>query len=376
MASPPARRSITSPPRFDEVDLSRFFEGASEPVCGLRARIRAAAGSAARLLLVTGEPGTGKERVAHAIFACMPQREHSNLEVLDCRVMVGEHATIDLLGSVLGAFPGAVDRPGAFERAGAGVVLLDEITAMPPAGQNALLRLIETGEVRRLGAWRAWRGDVRIVCTSSVDFAEEAAAGRLREALYYRLCQAPRIHVPSLRGRAADVPLLATSFLASRGAPGRLLPEALAALCDHSWPGNLRQLEAVLLAALRTAGERAITAEIVAGALEAIPAPAARGPRGEPSAERGFQSATDAVRRRMLREALDAACGNQTRAGILLGMHMRSDQEAPKILDLRDRKLAHRKFRYWWDRLCVGVEAPSNGLPRACPDGITPSGSA
>jgi DNA-binding NtrC family response regulator/GAF domain-containing protein len=205
-------------------------------------------------VLVVGETGAGKDRVARLVHEWSPRRE-GPLVHIHCPSLPANLIEDELFGHVAGAFTGAVQhRVGPFEYAAGGTVVLDEVGGLPPEGQVALLRLIETREVLPIGSTRPVPLDVRIIATSSADLAAEVERGRFRSDLYFRLNVA-QLAVPPLRLRRQDLPLLVAAAVerfnaqAQRPVTG-VAPEVLDLLCDHPWPGNLRQLENALAGAL------------------------------------------------------------------------------------------------------------------------------
>jgi DNA-binding NtrC family response regulator len=234
---------------FPEID------GSSAPVRALKHEMHAAARDPHVTVLITGESGTGKERVAEALHRASP-RAAAPFVIIDCGGMSPTLAEDALFGHVRGAFTGAIDdRPGPFERADGGTLLLDEIGDLPNDLQMKLLRAIQSRTVQRLGGSQRRPFDVRIIAATHVDLAAAVARGRFREDLYYRL-NVYEIAVPSLRRRGgADVRALASAIvsrLAARrglGAPA-LDHEALDLLAEYTWPGNVRELENVLERAL------------------------------------------------------------------------------------------------------------------------------
>lgn len=198
-------------------------------------------------VLVLGESGTGKELVARALHRRSP-RAAGPFVAANCAALPETLLEAELFGHARGAFTGADrDRPGLFEQAHGGTLFLDEVACLSPQAQEALLRVLETGEVRRVGADRPRSADVRIVAATNEDLE---ISEDFRRDLFYRL-NVLRIDLPPLRDRLEDLPLLAEHFLAriaretGRPAP-RLAPEALAALAEYRWPGNVRELENAL----------------------------------------------------------------------------------------------------------------------------------
>ena len=219
--------------------------GASEPIRALFATARLAAGSS-ESVLITGESGTGKEVLARALHGLGP-RAAGPFVALDCGAVPETLVESVLFGHVKGAFTGADrDRPGVFEEAEGGTLFLDEITNASWDLQARLLRVLQEREVRRVGGRGTVPVDVRVVAATNRDPEEDVAEKRFREDLYYRLAVIP-LHVPPLRERASDVPLIAEAVLrevAERD--GKRLEGftegALRLLQGHSWPGNVREL--------------------------------------------------------------------------------------------------------------------------------------
>ncbi len=195
-------------------------------------------------VLVHGESGTGKELVARAIHLKSPRSARPFVSV-NCGALPDTLLETELFGHKRGAFSGAVSsRVGLFEAADGGTLFLDEIGEMSPAMQVRLLRVLDSGEVRRVGEDRAFHVDVRIVAATAKDLGREAAEGRFRCDLYYRVSTIV-VPVPPLRQRRADIPLLVQYFTtpASRGGrPLRFSPAAMERLMRYDWPGNIREL--------------------------------------------------------------------------------------------------------------------------------------
>ena len=197
-------------------------------------------------VLITGENGTGKELVARAIHRLSPRAGKPFIEV-NCAAIPSELIESELFGHMKGSFTGAVaDRAGKFEQADKGTLFLDEIGDMSLAAQAKVLRVLQDGEVTRIGGSKRVQVDVRVLAATNKNLEEEIANGRFREDLYYRLNVVP-LHVPPLRERREDIPLLAQHFvilLTERdGAPVRALDQsALDALSGMEWQGNVREL--------------------------------------------------------------------------------------------------------------------------------------
>jgi len=282
------------------------FLGTSPAAARVRARIERFAPLRATTL-VLGETGVGKEVVARALHEASGRSPWRSFAVTELAETLLE---AELFGHERGAFTGAVAaRAGLFEQADGGTLLLDEIGDAPPALQAKLLRVLETGELRRVGGGgRPRLVDVRVVAATHRDLAAEVRAGRFRRDLYYRLAETV-IAVPPLRERVEDVEVLARAFLAelaaAQGAPApEATPEFFAALRAHPWPGNARELRAALRSALLWWDGRApLALDDLAEAL-AAPLP---------------DAAPDPLAERML-AAWRAAGGNQEAARRALGL--------------------------------------------------------
>ncbi|HET9489543.1 MAG TPA: sigma-54 dependent transcriptional regulator [Methylomirabilota bacterium] len=194
-------------------------------------------------VLILGESGTGKELVARTIHLKSRRASRSFVSV-NCGAFPDTLLETELFGHKRGAFSGAVaSRVGLFEAADGGTLFLDEIGEMSPAMQVRLLRVLDSGEVRRVGEERAFHVDARILAATNKDLSREAAEGRFRWDLFYRVSTIS-VPVPSLRQRRADIPLLVQHFTgpATRGKSLKFAAEAMDRLMSYSWPGNIREL--------------------------------------------------------------------------------------------------------------------------------------
>jgi len=197
-------------------------------------------------VLIFGENGTGKELVARTVHAMSRRRNSAFIEV-NCAAIPEELIESELFGHVKGAFTGAVaDRRGKFEAANGGTIFLDEIGDMSLKTQAKVLRVLQEGEVERLGSAKTTKVDVRVISATNKRLEEEVEKGNFREDLYFRLNVIP-IHVPPLRERSDDIPALVRHFLdmASRDnnlRPKRVTDAAMAALQRYRWRGNIREL--------------------------------------------------------------------------------------------------------------------------------------
>jgi two-component system nitrogen regulation response regulator NtrX len=226
-------------------DEQHAMVGTSPALKSVRALIDRVGPTGARVL-ITGENGSGKELVARAIHAASPRRQGPFVEV-NCAAIPGELIESELFGHMKGSFTGAfADRPGKFELADGGTLFLDEIGDLSLPAQAKMLRVLQEGEVTRVGGAKPMRVDVRVLAATNKDLEAEIEAGRFREDLLYRLNVVP-IHVPPLRERSADIPELVRHFargLASTaGTPARDFDAAaVERLQRRAWPGNVREL--------------------------------------------------------------------------------------------------------------------------------------
>ncbi len=233
----------------DDVAQLRELVGSSTPMARLRALIAKAAPSEGRVL-ITGENGTGKELVARAIHAGSPRASFAFIRV-NSAALPAELVESELFGHEKGAFTGAVAaRAGRFERAHRGTLFLDEVGDMPANMQAKLLRVLQEGEVERVGASQPRVVDVRVIAATNRDLGAMVATGEFREDLYYRL-NVVAIPVPPLRERKDDIPELAIRFcrqaaIANNRSSVRLEDSALLALSRHDYPGNVRELQNVV----------------------------------------------------------------------------------------------------------------------------------
>ncbi len=211
----------------------------------LMEKIEKVAATPARVL-ITGENGTGKELVARALHRMSPRASKPFVEV-NCAAIPGELIESELFGHMKGSFTGAIaDRAGKFEQANKGTLFLDEVGDMSLAAQAKVLRVLQDNVITRIGSAKPVSVDVRVIAATNKTLENEIAAGKFREDLYYRLNVVP-IHVPPIRERREDIPLLAQYFAATLSAregipPRTFTPDALERLSSLDWPGNVREL--------------------------------------------------------------------------------------------------------------------------------------
>jgi len=268
-------------------------------------------------VLISGESGTGKEVLARYLHE-LSARSEGPFVSINCGALPENLLESELFGHVRGSFTGAVrDKQGLFVAAKGGTFFLDEVGEMSPATQVKLLRVLQEREVIPVGATEAVAVDVRIVAATNRDLDEEIRRGGFRSDLFYRL-NVITLHLPPLRDRPDDVPLLAAHFLqrfaASRGRTVRLAPETLEAMQGYDWPGNVRELENALeRAAVMTPGE-----EIGPGALPAKITE--RAPQPLVQASLPPNPTLEIIERAYIHWVLQAEGGNKTRAAEVLGI--------------------------------------------------------
>jgi two-component system nitrogen regulation response regulator NtrX len=228
------------------IDAPFEIVGKSPVMRALMEKVEKVAATPARVL-ITGENGTGKELVARALHRQSPRASKPFVEV-NCAAIPGELIESELFGHMKGSFTGAVaDRAGKFEQANKGTLFLDEIGDMSLAAQAKVLRVLQDNVITRIGGSKPISVDVRVIAATNKTLENEIAAGKFREDLYYRLNVVP-IHVPPIRERREDIPLLAQYFASTLSAregitPRTFAPDALERLGSLDWPGNVRELK-------------------------------------------------------------------------------------------------------------------------------------
>ncbi|HXE98452.1 MAG TPA: sigma-54 dependent transcriptional regulator [Dongiaceae bacterium] len=288
-------------------------------------------------ILVLGESGTGKELVAQAVHH-NGRRSQKPFVAVNCGAIPENLLESELFGHVRGAFTDASsDKAGLFEQADGGTLFLDEIGEMPLSLQVKLLRVLQEGEIRRVGGASSNKVDVRVISATSRDLSADVAAGGFREDLYFRLnvfC----LQLPPLRERVEDIPLLAEYFLRRYGSGGdsqtfRIEPDAMRSLMAYRWPGNVRELEnAMERASILCEGGR-----ISSGCLPPTVRLFDENKPGEAINDENLsiKKAEDAIERELIRKALAKTGGNRT--------------QAAKILEISHRSLLYKLKEYGID---------------------------
>jgi two-component system, NtrC family, response regulator HydG len=343
-----------SAPRAVLGTKSLLPEGDAQQMVGVSSAFKSACHMLSRVaptratVLFTGESGVGKELFAAMLHRISP-RQHKPFVALNCAAIPETLMEAELFGVERGAYTGAVaSREGRFERADGGTLFLDEIGTLSLVGQGKLLRALQEGEVERVGGTRPLKVDVRVIAATNVDLQAEVKAGRFREDLYFRLAVFP-IHLPPLRERRDDIPLLMNYFMHrySRLHGREVLgytPRAVKALLNYDFPGNIRELQNMVERGVISAddggvidlphllrreqlGEAFLYSLDARGALasggeaQAADAPPAGTSLFERLVEPGCDAVPlEAVERRLMDEAVARANGNLSAAARLLGL--------------------------------------------------------
>jgi len=296
-----------------------------------------------RTALITGETGTGKELVAHALHKTGPRRDR-RFVTINCSAVVETLFESELFGHMRGAFTGATDNKlGLFETADGGTLFLDEIGELPPSVQAKLLRVLELGEVHRVGSLEPRRVNVHVIAATNRDLRADVAAGRFRSDLFYRL-NVVEVKLPALRDRREDIPYLTAAFVRETSErlqkPVRgLTPGAERRLSAGMWEGNVRELRNVLERACILADGDFVTEREVAPSMPEVVRPIAvafqRGTedvaREAPAADSGLLVTAE---RDHIQRALVRAGGNKKAAAKMLGLSRRALYRRLERLDL------------------------------------------
>jgi DNA-binding NtrC family response regulator len=305
-----------------------------------------------RTALITGETGTGKELVARALHRMGPRRDRRFVTV-NCSAVVETLFESELFGHVRGAFTGATEnKQGLFELADNGTLFLDEIGELPPSVQAKLLRVLELGEVHRVGSLEPRKVNVHVVAATNRDLRAEVAAGRFRSDLYYRL-NIVEVKLPSLRDRREDIPYLTAAFVRETSERlqkplAGLTPGAERLLGLASWDGNVRELRNVIERACIMADGDLITERELTGSMPVVPyAPPPRAVSGALAVAEAADATTSedllaTVEREHIQRALVRAHGNKKAAARMLGLSRRALYRRLERLDLGDTIMRRR----------------------------------
>lgn len=302
-----------------------YFIGKSEPMQRIFSLIRQVADTKSTVL-ITGESGTGKELVARALHTHSARKSNPFVTV-NCGALPETLLESELFGYMKGAFTGAVsNKQGLFEAANGGTIFLDEISATTPALQIKLLRVLQEREFKRVGGTAEIRVDVRVLAASNSDLQMDVTKGLFREDLYYRLNVIP-IHVPPLRERKDDIPLLINYFLkniSSGGDPKKISPEAMKRLLSYRWPGNVRELENTIERLNILASGDTIGIEHIPDSISVTQPCPELIPLDIPESGVDLEQLLRNAEKTMLFKALEKSGGVKTEAAKLLGLSFRS----------------------------------------------------
>lgn len=309
--------------RARDADQDLGLAGQAPVMQNLRAMIRRVAPTHVSVI-VLGPTGTGKELAARAIHQCSA-RGDGPFAAINCGALSTELLESELFGHLKGSFTGAYrDQPGLVETAHGGTLFLDEVGEMPAPMQVKLLRFLQEGSFVPVGGRVPKHADVRVVAATHRDLEQMVREGSFREDLYYRL-KGVVLRTPALAERAADIPLLATRFLQRVAPQAALGPDALAWLRTQAWPGNVRQLRAVVEAAgaLILPGHTQVGAELLrlaSGDMQSVEEPDAKQPAAGIEGLGFLDAAIAELETRLISEALAASGGNQSEAARQLGI--------------------------------------------------------
>lgn len=303
--------------------------GQSEKMQGIYQLIRQIAGYANYSVLISGESGTGKELIARAIHHHSPRKDRKFI-ALNCAALHQGTVENELFGHEKEAFTGAdTTKPGLFEVAEGGTILLDEIAEMPNATQAKLLRVLEQKEFMRLGGNDVRTADVRVIAATNRDLKEALADGHLRRDLFFRFNV--QIHTPPLRDRKEDIPLLVDAFLEKIAEENQqpvqvMSPQGMKLLMGYDWPGNVRELEQALVTAAMVAEGDVIRARDVHLSQYELQMAAQDG--------LSFRESVERFKRMMIEKALNDCEDNRSKAAAQLGMSRQNLQNMMKRMNI------------------------------------------
>jgi DNA-binding NtrC family response regulator len=275
-------------------------------------------------ILITGETGTGKEVVARAIHHNSPRKTH-RFVALNCSAIPETLLEAEIFGHVRGAFTGAIgNREGRLEQAHRGTLFLDEVGTMSPGLQMKLLRVLQEREFERVGDSKTTKVDVRVIAATNSDLQKMVAEGQFREDLYYRLNVIP-VHIPPLRERRDDIPLLVQHFLEKFRGGGTVVvtvsQEAMRRLMSYAWPGNVRQLENATERAVAFGGSRGqIEAADLPPEVAGAEPPSVSGSLALPDDGMDLDAFVANIERELIQRSLERTGGNKGQAAKLLNL--------------------------------------------------------
>lgn len=326
--------------RLKNTTRQRFHNiiGQNDKMQKIYALIEAVANSNATILL-QGESGTGKSLVAYAIHQSDINRRDKPFIEVSCGALPETLLETELFGHIRGAFTGAIkDRTGRFELADKGSILLDEIDTFSPNLQVKLLRILQNGEFERVGDAKTMRIDVRVIAATNQDLNEAIKKGKFREDLYYRL-NVISIHIPPLRERRDDIPLLAEYFLEKKKEVNNskkitgISKEAMQALSEYHWPGNIRELENIIERSVILAKGDTIGIQDLPEFLHKTALPSGADMLASPNAN-SLREALKSPERQAIRNALEQVGWNRKEAAAMLGINRTTLYNKMKSYDL------------------------------------------
>ncbi len=295
--------------KIPELDISTTFISKSKKIMDILSIVERVAANSATVL-ISGESGTGKEMIAEIIHQLSPRRQHK-LVIVSCAALPDTLLESELFGHLKGSFTGAVsDRKGRFEEADGGTIFLDEIGDISPLIQVKLLRVVQNMTFDPVGSSQSKIVNVRIIAATNKNLKDEIATGNFREDLYYRLNVVP-IHLPPLRDRKEDIPLLINHFLEELNMKDSISfsPEALLKIVSCQWPGNIRQLQNTVIRLVTMARSDLITVEDLAFAFPDL------------EHEQTDDQSLVNIEKEHIKKILDSCAGNQVKAASMLGIH-------------------------------------------------------
>ena len=301
------------------------FIGTSAPMQRVFSLIRQVADTKSTVL-ITGDSGTGKELVARAIHF-NSSRKGGPFVTVNCGALPETLLESELFGYMKGAFTGATsNKQGLFEAATGGTIFLDEISATTPALQIKLLRVLQEREFMRVGGTVEIKMDARVIAASNRDLLSEVSKGTFREDLYYRLNVIP-IHLPSLRERREDIPLLVELFLkkfSGEKEPKKITPEAMNLLMNQRWPGNVRELENTIERLVIMTPNHTVNLENIPENMKSVQSGSELIATDIPDEGLEMEKLLENIEKKLLQKALEKTGGVKTEAAKLLGLSFRS----------------------------------------------------